>query len=278
MHRTCGLKFDNISTRFNIPEYGNSMNRTENVAVIDKAIDLLECLLKQPGQTVAELSQAADVTKAAAYRILATLERRGYVATYERVRRYSIGHAFRAYAQVTESSDRLLNAVRPAMRSLWEQTGETVNLGVLAHGCVLYIDVMESGQGLRATASVGALDALHSTALGKAILSRMPIAERDGLLAQAMLVPRTEHTETNAERLRATIETASRTGFAIDDEENEIGMRCVAAPIVNSDGWPMAAISVSGPSSRMSREVIASVGPRLIQACAEVSRLLVNSA
>ncbi|MGO4838896.1 helix-turn-helix domain-containing protein, partial [Rhizobiaceae sp. 2RAB30] len=69
------------------------MSRNDNVAVLDKALDLLECLLKQPDQTVADLAQRADVTKAAAYRILATLERRGYVATYQRVRRYSIGHA-----------------------------------------------------------------------------------------------------------------------------------------------------------------------------------------
>jgi IclR family acetate operon transcriptional repressor len=253
------------------------MNKTDNVAVIDKAIDLLECLLEQPDQTVAELSQAADVTKAAAYRILSTLERRGYVATYERVRRYSIGHAFRAYIQATNGSDRLLDAARPSMRALWEQTGETVNLAVLARGGVLYVDVMESGQGLRATADVGALDTLHSTALGKAMLSRMPLTERDGLLDQAQLVSRTEHTETNLAKLRQIIELATRSGFAIDDEENEIGMRCVAAPVVNSDGWPLAAISVSGPSSRMSYDVIEKIGDHLIETCAEVCRQLTRS-
>lgn len=254
------------------------MNRGEGVAVIDKAIDLLECLLKQPDQTVAELSQAADVTKAAAYRILSTLERRGYVATYERVRRYSIGHAFRAYAQATAESDRLLDAARPVMRALWERTGETVNLAVLAQGGVLYIDVLESGQGLRATAVVGALDALHSTALGKAMLSRMPAAEREALLEQAQLVPRTDRTETSLSRLRQAIELATRSGFAIDDEENEIGMRCLAAPIVNSDGWPLAAISVSGPSSRMTYDAIERFGPGLIEAGGEICRRLTRSA
>lgn len=253
-------------------------NKTESVAVLDKAIDLLECLLKEPDQTVAELSQAADVTKAAAYRILSTLERRGYVATYERVRRYSIGHAFRAYIQTTNGSDRLLDAARPSMRALWEQTGETVNLAVLARGGVLYVDVMESGQGLRATAEIGALDALHSTALGKAMLSRMPLPERNGLLDQAQLVSRTERTETDPVRLRQVIERAALSGFAIDDEENEIGMRCVAAPIVNSDGWPLAAISVSGPSSRMSYEAIEAIGDRLATACLEVCRQLTRQA
>lgn len=254
------------------------MARTDNVAVLDKAIDLLECLLKQPDQTVAELAQAADVTKAAAYRILSTLERRGYVATYERVRRYSIGHALRAYVQAADGPDRLIDAARPAMRALWEETGETVNLAVLAQGGVLYVDVLESGQGLRATANVGALDALHSTALGKAMLARMPVTQRDAVLAEAKLVPRTKHTETDPARLRATIEQAAQSGFAVDDEENEIGMRCVAAPIVNSDGWPLAAISVSGPSSRMSSDKISAAGPRLVEACATVRKKLTDPA
>lgn len=246
------------------------MNKNEGVAVIDKAIDLLECLLGRPGQTVAELSQAADVTKAAAYRILSTLERRGYVATYARVRRYSIGHAFRAYVQAIDGPDRLLDAARPAMRRLWEETGETVNLAVLARGGVLYVEVIESVQGLRATANVGSLDALHSTALGKAMLSRMPGADRETLLAQARFVARTARTETDPRRLRQAIDRAEQSGFAVDDEENEIGMRCVAAPIVNSDGWPLAAISVSGPSSRMSDEAIRALGPRLAEACADI--------
>jgi IclR family transcriptional regulator, acetate operon repressor len=254
------------------------MNRTDSVAVLDKAIDLLECLLRQPDQSVAELAQAADVTKAAAYRILSTLERRGYVATYERVRRYSIGHAFRAYAQAADGPDRLIDAARPLMRTLWEETGETINLAVLAQGGVLYVDVLESAQGLRATANIGALDALHSTALGKAMMARMPPAERDAMLAEAKLVPRTKHTETNPLRLREAIERATMSGFAVDDEENEIGMRCVAASITNSDGWPLAAISISGPSSRMSHDKISVTGARLVEACAKVRNKLTGQA
>jgi IclR family acetate operon transcriptional repressor len=246
------------------------MARTESVAVIDKALDLLECLLGSPNQTVAELARETDVTKAAAYRILATLERRGYVATYERVRRYSLGQVFRSYIQAVEASDRLLEAARPAMRTLWEATGETVNLGVLAQGRVLYVDILESPQALRATSSVGSLDTLHSTALGKAILSRLPSAERERLLADAQLVPRTARTETDPLRLRQAIERAALEGTAVDDEENEIGMRCVAAPILNSDGRPLAAISISGPSSRVSPETIARFAERLTDACAQV--------
>ncbi len=160
------------------------------------------------------------------------------------------------------------------MQALWERSGETVNLGVLARGGVLYVDILESPQALRATSQIGTFDALHSTALGKAILSRMPQSERQVLLADVQLVPRTTHTATSTAGLNAAIDVASQKGLAVDDEENEIGMRCVAAPILNADGWPLAAISVSGPSSRMSHAEIERIGAELRSGCASVSRAL----
>jgi len=250
------------------------MKQPDGVAVVDKAFDVLESLLARPNQTVAELSQSASITKAAAYRILATLERRGYVATYERVRRYSIGHAFYAYIDSAGQNDRLIETARPAMRTLWERSGETVNLGVLARGGVLYVDILESPQALRATSKIGTFDTLYSTALGKAILSRMPPAERHVVLSDVEFVARTVHTTTSTSALAAAIDQALQKGIAVDDEENEIGMRCVAAPILNADGWPLAAISVSGPSSRMKSDSLERIGTELLAACTNVSRSL----
>lgn len=250
------------------------MKQPDGVGVLNKALDVLEYLLVTPEQTVAEISAGAGVTKAAAYRILSTLERRGYVATYEKVRRYSIGPAFYSYVQAARAADRLLKVSRPIMRKVWEFSGETVNLGVLTHGGVQYLDIIESDQGLRATGEVGVLDALHSTALGKAIMARMPDTQRDELLAAAKLVSRTRHTVTDLGRLRESIQLAARTGRAIDDEENEIGMRCVAAPIVNADGWPLAAMSVSGPASRMTDAALDRIGGELVEACERVSEQL----
>ncbi len=253
------------------------MNYGDSVAVLDKALDLLETLAEKPNQSVADLSEATAISKATAYRILHTLERRGYVVTYKRVRRYSIGHAFHIYVQAARDGDRLLEAARPEMRSLLDALGETVNLGVLAHHGVLYLEVLESGQSLRATSEIGTFDALHSTALGKAMLSRMPPQERDALLAEAKLVRRTEHTVTDPEKLREVVDIAARLGHAMDDEENEIGMRCVAAPIVNADGRPLAAISVSGPSSRMTRTTIGRTCELLLSATAKISEALARA-
>lgn len=248
------------------------MSADPGVAVVDKTLDVLECLLDRPDLSVAEISRAAGVTKAAAYRILATLERRGYVSTFQRVRRYSIGQAFHSYVAAVRQSDRLLNAARPVMEHLWRASEETVNLGIMARRSVLYLDTLESPQGLRATTVPGSLDALHCTALGKAILSRLPAAEQQALISGAVLERRTRNTATSIAQLEELIGRTLATGWAVDDEENEMGMRCVAAPIVNADGRPLAAISVSGPSSRMTDEAIAKIGASLVAACAAIGR------
>jgi hypothetical protein len=147
--------------------------------------------------------------------------------------------------------------------ALWRETGETVNLAVINRGRVLYLEIIESERGLHTTGSVGLFDALHSTALGKAIMSHLPRGETARLLAKAEMLPRTGRTIIDLEQLPAALDEVAGAGYAIDDEENEIGMRCVAAPIVNADGWPTA-VSVFGPTLRMADDVLAVVRAKLL--------------
>jgi IclR family acetate operon transcriptional repressor len=252
----------------------NIVAKSASVAVVDKALDLLECLSDGRPRSVAELCEATEITKAAAYRILHTLERRGFVVTYERVRRYTIGHAFLAYAEAARGSDRLIAVARPVMHDLWKYSGETVNLGIRSQGRVLYLEIIESSRGLRATGRVGALDALHSTALGKAMLSCLPDSELDQVVSRADLSPRTERTVTDRAVLMKAIHKVRDDGFAVDDQENEIGMRCVAAPIVGNAGRPLAAVSVSGPTSRMTAAAVEALAARLRAGCALIAEEL----
>jgi IclR family acetate operon transcriptional repressor len=242
-----------------------------SVAVIEKALDLLECLSDGQPRTVAELSGAAGISKAAAYRILHSFERRGLVVSYERVRRYTIGHGLLAYAETARRSDRLLATCRPVMRELWTHSGETVNLGIRSQDRVLYLEVIESSRGLRATGQAGSLDALHSTALGKAMLSRLPDGDLARIIGRAELKARTVHTVTEPVTLLRSIGKARSDGFAIDDEENEIGMRCVAAPIVGADGQPIGALSISGPTSRMTSDIVEALAEQLRAGCSRIA-------
>lgn len=242
------------------------------VGVLNKALDLVEALLRSDRLTVAELATATGVNKAAAYRILHTLERRHYVTREaSEVRRYSLGPAFRAFARDSASPRVLLMASRGALRQLWEEFGETVNLGVMAQHQLLYLDILESDQGLRTTVTVGALDHLHSTALGKAMLAALPVSEARAILSRTERVALTPHTITSLPDILTELEIIRQRGYALDDEENEPGARCVASAIVNAVGQPVGALSVSGPAWRLPDDVVERMGSHLVKVCEQVS-------
>lgn len=249
---------------------------TGEVGVLNKTLDLLEVLAGADGLTVAELAATSGVNKAAAYRILNTLERRGYVVrTTDEVRRYSLGPALRALARESHSPGDLLAAARPLLRRLWEEFDETVNLGVLSQGRVLYLDILESEQGLRTTVTVGSHDDLHSTALGKAMLSVLPVSDARKLLTHTDMVAKTPRTLTSVPELMREIERTRQRGFALDDEENEPGARCVAAAVVDGQGRPLGALSMSGPAWRIDDAMVEKIGRRLREAADEVAAQLI---
>ncbi|HVR32252.1 MAG TPA: IclR family transcriptional regulator [Acidimicrobiia bacterium] len=243
------------------------------VGVLNKALDLLEGLPASDLVTVAELADSVGVNKAAAYRILNTLERRGYVVRGSgEVRRYTLGPALRALSKDDASPSALLVAARPRLRGLWDEFGETVNLGVLSNDRVLYLDILESDQGLRTTVDVGSHDAIHSTALGKVMLAALADADARAILARTDRVAKTPSTRTSIPDLLADIAATRVRGYALDDEENEAGARCVAAAVTNGRGGPLGALSVSGPSWRLPDAVVERIGRRLRGVCEEVSQ------
>lgn len=250
-------------------------NSSDEVGVLNKTLDLLEALVDSGGMTVAELSVASGVNKAAAYRVLNTLERRGYVVrTADEVRRYSIGPATRALSRDSALPGDLLTVARPHLRRLRDEFDETVNLGLLSKGQVLYLDILESEQGLRTSVAVGSHDHLHSTALGKAMLAALPLSDARQLLSRSDRVAKTSNTVTSVPKLLNELERTRERGFALDDEENEPGARCVAVAVVNGGGGPLGAVSMSGPAWRIDDAMVRKVGRRLRQAADEISRQL----
>ena len=234
------------------------------VGVLIKALDLLEALARGGAMSVAEVTGASGVNRAAAYRILTTLERRGYVLrTHDEVRRYLLGPALRSLVRGATSLGDVLIAARPQLRRLWEEFGETVNLGAFSQRRVLYLDILESGQGLRTTVTVGTHDDLHSTALGKAILAALPPAEVRDLLTAGPLVRKTARTLTSLASVVDDVELSRERGYALDDQENEPGARCVAAAILDPGGRPVAALSLSGPAWRIDDRMVDRAGERL---------------
>lgn len=248
--------------------------RSDEIAVLTKAMAVLTVLASDSSATVARICQETGVTKPTAYRILKTLESGGFAVRDEARREYSIGPALHGLARSLRSSSDLLQIARPHMEALNAEFNETVNIGVLNQGRIVYLDTVESAQRLRSTVEIAIRDFVHSTSLGKAILSTMPEDSARRILDSVELPALTDHTITNRNELMAQLAQFRLQGFAVDDEENEVGSRCVGAPIKDTTGFPVASISVSAPAHRMTGRTVTTVGRRLVDTCNTIGDLL----
>jgi IclR family acetate operon transcriptional repressor len=157
---------------------------------------------------------------------------------------------------------------------LTEQSGETANLIVLQQNQATYIDQVQSPRLARIFAEIGRSVPLHSTGGGKAILAWLTDEARAEVLGCRKLESLTPRTITSREALDQALGQVRLQGFALDDEEQEEGVRCVAAPVKDHTGRVVAALSLSGPTSRMARERISELGAMVVDACDELSREL----
>jgi IclR family transcriptional regulator, acetate operon repressor len=239
---------------------------TYDVAVLGKALDILETLAEARELGLSALADRSGVSKAASFRVLSTLETRGYVAKDPHTRKYRPGPSLIVLSSSLVSGLDLLRSARPVLERLHALFGETVNLGVLSEAQVLYMDMLESPRGLRTAAHVGTRDPLHSTALGKALLAAIPANDARRLLSGYRRERHTDRTLVSLDALERELTRIRRRGFALDDEENERGARCVGAAVLDNGGQPIAAVSISGPSWRIGDSLVESMGERLVEA------------
>jgi DNA-binding IclR family transcriptional regulator len=251
-------------------------NREANLTLsVLKALNILECLAsaEQP-LSAQEVAQQCDIPRPTAYRLLTTLFTRGYVATNPDSGHYQIG----AKALILGKSflDRLdLGAIaKTYMAELSRVSGETVHLAIRDGTEMLYVRKTDSPQSVRMHSAIGTRSALYCTAMGKAVLAFLPTEERNALIDQITLAPRTPNTITDRAMLECHLHVVRSQGFAIDDIENEEGIRCMGAPIFDHTGRVMGAISVSGPAYRLSNSRLEELSGPVMEACNAISREL----
>lgn len=244
------------------------------IAVVSRTFDLLEAIARSDRPLgVSELARSIDSTKSATFRILATLEERGYVIRDRDHSRYQLGAGFVFLGQRALEEVDLRKEARPMLENLKDRFNETANLGVIVNDRVIYIDILESDHGLRMAAQIGAQDETHSTSIGKAILAYLP-SERLERLLDRELVKRTEKTITDPDLLRQELAEIRKTGVSRDCSENEEGASCFGAPIFDQQGDVIAAISISGPDSRITGEKAADVAAAVRKAARDITRRL----
>jgi len=249
-------------------------NQQTTVQTVLKALDVLECFVgNHRALTIAQIAANCQLSRPTAYRLVTTLARRGYLSTTADGR-YRLGPKVLGLARSLLDYVALPTIARPILAKLAHQVGETVYLGVLDGMEVLYLDKHETPQSARMYSVVGTRNPLYCTALGKALLAFLPPKEQEELISRLSLIKRARNTRTTRAALLADLELTRSRGYAVDDVENEEGIRCVAAPLLNADHYPIAAISVSGPEGRLTIERIASVAPHVCAAAEQIAAQL----
>lgn len=244
------------------------------VGVLSKVLKILEVLQNHPfGLDLKAISQETGINKSTAYRFLAHLEHEGYLRR-DRSGSYAIGMKLVQLGARASHRTTLQEVAVPVLRELWKATEETVNVGVVDGGQVLYIAVLESPHAFRLVSRIGTRRSLYSTALGKAILAFLAEEERESLLASLSFQAFTPKTLTSLMQLRQALEDVRRLRYALDNEESVLGARCVAAPILNARGEAVAAISISGPITRISADKITLFAGAVKDAAREVAERL----
>lgn len=239
---------------------------------LDRVVAILDLLSASDNSlSLAEICQQMNVCKSTAHRALMALERTGLIerAPSHRYRLglklYDMGH--RAVEQID-----LRAHAHPYLRKLALRVGETVHLGVLHRSRIVYIDKIEPVSRLVCISSrTGTSNPVYCTSLGKAILAAMPATEAEKILANVRFTKFTENTVASVEDCMVALERVRRRGFAVDDEEMEMGTRCIGASVPGSDSQVIAAVSVSGSTTRITTQRAPMIANHVIRCCQAIS-------
>lgn len=235
-------------------------------------MEVFEFLSEAQGKTLSTLASEMGQSPATVYRILVTLEGRGLVEFDADEQVWHIGaQAFVIGARFLRRSS-LVDRARPILRKLMEQTGETANLGAERNGLVLFLGQVETHESIRAFFPPGTLSPMHASGIGKALLAHMDDERLQRVFAAHSPETFTKHTITDLGDLRADLAETRQRGFAIDGEEKNLGMRCIAAPVFDMSQEAVAGISVSGPTSRVGLDQIAFLSTAVIEAASALSQ------
>jgi DNA-binding IclR family transcriptional regulator len=251
--------------------------RRDRVQSIDRALDVLEALAAGGELGVSEVAARTGLVVSTAHRLLASLADRGYVRQAAAHGRYALGFKVLELAGGVQARTAALTAVaRPHLEAIREATGETTNLVVLERDRVVYADQVPGRHNVRMFTELGSTALAHTTASGKSMLAFQPPEAIDRLYPSERepLERLTPRTHTTVEALRDDFVRIRRRGYALDNEEHEEGVSCVAAPVFGAGGTAFAAISISAPTTRIVHADTGELGQLLFRHAAELSAAL----
>lgn len=256
------------------PRAWSDTTEQNKIKSLDRALVILERLSERGGATLTDLSEDLDQSPATVYRVLSTFEGRNMVDFDPVAQTWHIGAgAFHIGSRFLRRTS-LVERARPFLRELMQKTEETANLGVSRDGLVLFLSQVETHHNIRAFFPPGTMSPMHSSGIGKALLAQMDDKDVAAIIRKHKLTAFTEHTLVTPEALAEDLVKTKARGYAFDAEEKNDGMRCIAAPVFDMHGEPIAGVSISGPSARIPDERIDSLGLAVKETAAKLTAAL----
>jgi IclR family KDG regulon transcriptional repressor len=245
---------------------------SESIRAVDRALDILLCFTRQtPRLTMTQIAEQVGMNKSTVHRLLSTLEKKRFVQRESSTGLYQLGIRPLQMAYLTLEHNDLRQYAAIFLRRLCEQHRETITLSVLSDADVVFLDVVESQQRVKLAASTGQRLPAFATAAGKAILAYLPEETVKKIVERGMqqFTSRTIHAP---EIFFKDLDQTRKRGFAISEQEYEEEINAVAAPILDANGQPIAAITVAGPAYRLLRERMNEIGPDIVSTAREIAQ------
>jgi IclR family transcriptional regulator, KDG regulon repressor len=246
-----------------------------SIQVLDRAARILDCFrLERPELRLIEITAATGLHKSTVYRLLEVMRRHHFIQCDEATGAYRVGIKLFELGAVAMAGCGFEKYARPALEGLASTTGETAHVCVLHESQIVHIAKVESSFALRIATPVGGRHPAYCTSVGKAILAYLPSEALAAYLGTTELRPLTPKTITSPAVLKAQLRRVAEQGYALDDEEVHEGVRGVAAPVRDYSGRVVAAITITGPASRITRSKLPEFAEHVIKAADNISSRL----
>jgi len=243
------------------------------VQVLDRSLAIIDALANaRDDASLAELAEKVKLHKSTVHRLTSILERHRILERDSQSGKYRLGLRLFELGSIAMARFNIRDSARLHLEKLLFEVVETVHLCALDVGDVLYLDKMEPVRSVRMASRIGRRNPAHSTSVGKAIMAFLPEPETDSILRQHGLKRLTAKTITTPAELKADLKLIRDRGYSIDNEENEEGVRCIGAAVLDHSGRPIAAISVSAPSFRLPMDKVPAVAASVCRAALALSQ------
>jgi IclR family transcriptional regulator, acetate operon repressor len=245
------------------------------IKVLEKALAVLELFDEQGTElTATEIGERLGINKTTAFRIATVLDEANYLEKAHGSTRYRLGFKLHHLGSLVEGGTELKSRARPILEKLKQECDETVHLVVLKNGEAFYLDKIEGRKTVRVVSRIGMTLPAHCSGVGKVLLAHLPDDRVESIVRAKGLKRFTPNTITERDALRAELRRIRERGYALDDEEIEIGLKCVAAPIQDGSGTVIGALSISGPAFRFEGKEAERRTAKALRAAARVSEAM----